>query len=234
MVTGVVPRHALYAHGGVRGVEGLKLAILIACLEDEAAVVFPLQAVVLHILGCGVADSVCPTAVLQHHGLYFLLLVAHGDGAITQLHAHLLVRSVNVDVGVCGHAESHSRLLFHNHEARLEDGVLRVVVIDRQPIVAAYGRHTSVVRDLQAIVGILNRGVYRLFHVVDGVAVGKALAIVACEELVAHRPVGLAMFQLVGVAVIFVCEVVEGNVHDAAAAQLHYWHLQPLVIGRDL
>ena len=108
-----------------------------------------------------------------------------------------------------------------------------VVVIDGELIVAAHGHAALVVGQLQVVVGVENVGEHRLGDIVNGVAAGKPLTELTVEELLRGLPVGLAVLQPIHVTVVFVGEVVEGNVYGAVV-QFYDGHGHPLVVGYDL
>ena len=152
-----------------------------------------------------------------------------------QVHLHLLVPVVHVDVGVGNDAEPHPHHGFHHHEASREGHVVLIVaVIDHELVVAAHLHAALRVGQTQPGVRVEGVGVDGLGNVVDGVALAEALAVVAGEELVRWSPVGLTMDELVAVAGIVVGEVVEGDVEGRGAVKVDHGHGQPVVAGHNL
>ena len=111
--------------------------------------------------------------------------------------------------------------------------VVVVLVVDGQQVVARPLHRTLSVGQRQSIVGVERVGEDALLHVVDGVARGEAVAVVALEECFRGLPVGLAMRQPVGVAVVFVCEVVETD-GQLPPTEADDGHPSPVVVGNDL
>ena len=142
---------------------------------------------------------------------------------------------VNVNIRVCRHLQTHVHRILANHEAGGQHGLgVVVLVVDRQPIVATHLQAALAVGNLQPIVGVEHVGVKRFLDVVDGVSLSEATDILAAEESFRGSPVGLAMLHLIGVATIFVCQVVEADVDHLRATQLDDGQVHPSRAGHHL
>ena len=69
----------------------------------------------------------------------------------------------------------------------------------------------------EVIVGIEHIGVERLLDIFDEVAFSESINVVAGEYFLTDAPVGLAVFDAIGIAVILVSLVVERDVDGGAA-----------------
>ena len=237
MILFAVPAYPLQAHGGVRGVEGLKLMILVSTGEDKFAVMVPCHAVGPDILWLGVVDTVVPPSVLQHNGLDLRGWRRDTVGAEVETDAQLLVTVIDVDVRVCRLRHRALHRLFRHHETSLEHRrVVVILVIDRHRVVATEFQSAPVVGQCQSIMGVECVCVDRLCVVVDGVARSKAIDIVALQEFLRRCPVSLTMLDGVGVAMIVVGEFVESN-NDIVVGRCEVddgQRLHPVVVRDDL
>ena len=233
-IVGVVPHHAVDAHGGVGHVEHFILVILVAPFEDELPVVLPLQPLGSDEVGAHVLLHVVFASVLQYEGLQLLTVVGHTHAVVVHRHRHLLVALVMVELGIGGDTQSHvhQRLshakLRHGHHA-----VVVVLVDDAQPVVAAHLQPLLVVGYGQPVVGVEHGGVQRVLIVLYGCIV-EALEPVALKEPFGGRPVWFAVLQMDGEAVIGVRELVEAHVEHVGRAELHHRRLGPLLIDHHL
>ena len=71
------------AHGGMTGIENLKLMVLITAIEDKVALMSPLQSVGGARGGLDIAPPGIFSSVLHHNGLD--LIVRIGDAPFTEV-----------------------------------------------------------------------------------------------------------------------------------------------------
>ena len=101
---GVVVRldvaHAVHVQSGESGARLLKLAVLVARLEDEFPTMLPAQRGA-HLVGRARAHHLIVVAtVLPHHNMHVLCGIAHIQATAIHRYGHLLVRSIAVHVRV--------------------------------------------------------------------------------------------------------------------------------------
>ena len=185
-------------------IQHLELAILIAGIEYELAVVGPLQSVEGGHIGLHATFDVALLVVLHHHGVNLFIGVGNGQLAEIKGHRQLLVALVGINIGIGGGTETKLHALLGHHEFGYQHLAVVIVFVEHmQAVIAAHLELATVVGQLQLVVGVGNDGVAGVFVVVDGVAVESCQPI-ALEDALAGGPVGLAMFQLVDVTVVIV------------------------------
>ena len=104
MVERVVPTNAIYVHTCQMTGKHLKLAVFVACLENQVLVVLPNQFVTHRRGGARIDNGIIPPAVLKYHCFYLILNVALRQSARIDTHGQLLVLVVPVCFSVGGHA----------------------------------------------------------------------------------------------------------------------------------
>ena len=133
--------------------------------------------------------------------------------SISHLHRHLLVGAMEVDVGITCRFHHDRGDGIDDHEICLEHHLIVVVlIIDGHSVVSAHLQPALLVGYLQVVMGVKHVGIERLFHVINGLSVVKAIDIVAGEDVFRQCPVSLAMFHLIYISVVFVGEVVKIDV----------------------
>ena len=135
-----------------------------------------------------------------------------------------------VNVGIGGGLQSYVHQRVQHEELHLEHLlVVLVLVDDRQPVVAAQLQAALVVGNAEVVVGVEHRGVDAVVVVLYLVVV-EALQPVALENLLRHRPVGLAMVEVVGQPVEVVRQLVEVDVQPVHGAQHHDGAVHPVAV----
>ena len=230
-----IPLDLLQSHRRMVEVKHLKLAVHIAGRKDELAIVRPLQAIRAHIVGLGVPHRIVPPAVLQDHRPHLSPGIGDTDVGVVEMDAHLLVRLVDVDVGVGSVSDRHLHLRVYHHEARRKQraSIARIVVKDLQTVVAAHFDAAVGIGNRQTIMGVEMVGVERLL-----VVLYHPIAIEACDKVTVEKslrdiPVRIAMFYLVNITAILMGHVVEGDV-DGIAIQGGDGHGKPVVTRHNL
>ena len=230
-----VPVEAFQSERGVIHVEHFEFVVFIAGIEDEVAVVIPAQSVVHYILRLAVHHGIVPSSVLHHHRLHLCNGVGHAQVAVAYGHCHLLVPAVQVTVCIGCHGHAHFHLRLHHHEASREYlAVAGIFVVDGDLVVAAHLQPAAVVGNLQPVMCVELIGVHRGAVVVDGVAFGKSCTVVAGKQLLRHTPVGLAVFQPIGISVVVVGQVVKGDDDGSLLSQGNEGDVLPVVARRYL
>ena len=115
----------------------------------------PAQSVAFRKLRFDVDHRIVPAAVLHYHRLD---LVGGIDDAQTiegHIHRHLLVRLVDVDIGIGVNHHRNTHLGVNHHEADSEHRlVVVVVIVDGEAVVATHLQTTVLVGDGQSVVGV--------------------------------------------------------------------------------
>ena len=195
----------------------------------------PAQTVAHNILWLCIPSCIVPPFVLQQHRLYLCLWVRYVVTVVLQFHFHLLVCRVYGGISIGYHVQTYAHRLRERlfyHKANLY-GIVAIVIVNRKQIVSRNLRTAYFVRNAEMIVRVNGICKQRLLYVVYRVAVRKAFHIVAVKERSCWFPIGFAMFQLVGIAMIFVCKVVEMNVQHAVS-QFHNGHGKPVFVRYNL
>ena len=139
----------------------------------------------------------------RYHRLDLILRTSHQLVVVVQVETHLLVTLIGVDVGIRGDSDRESHRLFRHHKLHRGDILILSVLHDVQAVVAAHDQPTSVVGNLQIVVGIGNGGVDAALILFDHIVV-EPLQPVTLKEFLRGGPVSLTAFQTIHVAMIVV------------------------------
>ncbi len=177
-----IPRDVVDTHCGVRHIEHLELAILVAGIENKLAVVAPLKPVQGGDGGGQATALLALLVVLHHHSVNLLIGVGNRQAAVVKTHGYLLVTLVRVYIGIGGGAHAELHVLLGNHKLGHQHLAVVIVLIKHmQAVVAAHLKAAAVVGQLQLVVGVGDDGVAGVLVIVDGVAV-EALEPVALKH----------------------------------------------------
>lgn len=203
------PFHPVHSHGGAVDVEYLELVELVAGRENEVPVVGEFYAVGLSHVVLWVFHSAFPEAVLQDDHVEFLLRIDDGEGAEVHAKGELLVGIVEVNVGVAADFGANAGVLLADTETGFKDRVVDVLslFVEEHTVVAAHPQTGLFVGEGNAVVGV------ELDGVETGLIVLHRLVVVALQEIAFENalrgcPVGLAVLDVVDVAVVFVAHLV--------------------------
>ena len=194
----------------------------------------PAGSIGCYILWCCIQYGIVPPAVLHDNSLYFVIETVYLYPAEIQVHVHLLVRFVRVNVRVGGYPKSYIDFWIHHHEAGVHHFLTRIFIIDRQLVVAAHFYLAVFVGYLKAIMCVKGIGVYRFCHIVNNVVLIESFTEVARKKFCRNAPVGLTMLQSVSVSAIFMGQVVETYIYRVAPMEHGYRWRQPIVANYHL
>ena len=147
---------------------------------------------------------------------------------------NMLLVDINIRVGRI--SDGYLYLRIYHHEAGCQHPVvvtIGIIIVNREFIVSAHGNATVLVWDGELIMGVEMVGVERLLYVVDGLFAIEAPQIVGFKESLRYLPVGIAMFYLVGIAMVVVGHIIEIDV-DRETAQLGDRHGLPVGARHNL
>ena len=211
-------------------IQHFEFSVLVSCIEYQIPVVLPLQAVGADVIRLGIPYGIVPAPVLQHYSLDLLRRVGYSQIAIFHVQTYLLMLFVDINIRVGRISDGYLYLRIYHHEAGCQHPVvitIGIIIVNREFIVSAHGNATVLVWDGELIMGVEMVGVERLLYVVDGLLAIEAPQIVGFKESLRYLPVGIAMFYLVGIAMVVVGHVVEIDV-DRETAQLGDRHGLPV------
>ena len=140
----------------------------------------------------------------------------------------MLFVDINIRVGRI--SDGYLYLRIYHHEAGSQHPVfftVGIIIVHCELIVSAHGDTAVLIGDGKLIVSVEMVSVERLLYVVDGLLAIEAPQIVGFKESLRYLPVGIAMFYLVGIAMVVVGHVVEIDV-DRETAQLGDRHGLPV------
>ena len=205
-----VPSDACQSHGGVTRIQYLELMVFITRIEYQVLVVLPLQTLVGDIIWRDVHLHVVLPSVLHHKRLYLLVGSCHPESVEFHRHPYLLVSAVQVQVCVCGDAQSYQHDGFCNAQFHHKDFLFAVIINDVQPVVTTHAQVGVLVGKLQLVVGVEDCGVDRVIILLYRLVV-KPFQPVALKESLCRCPVGIAGFHAVNKAVVVVRQFIKAD-----------------------
>ena len=203
-------------------IQHFEFSVLVSCIEYQIPVVLPLQTVGTDVIWLGIPYGIVPAPVLQHYSLDLLRRVGYSQIVILHVQAYLLMLFVDINIRVGRISDGYLYLRIYHHEAGSQHPVVftvGIIIVNREFIVSAHGDTAVLIGDGKLIVSVEMVSVERLLYVVDGLLAIEAPQIVGFKESLRYLPVGIAMFYLVGIAMVVVGHIIEIDV-DRETAQL--------------
>ena len=234
LIVVAVPHDVVDTHCGVRHIENLELAILVAGIENKLEIVVPLKPLKGGDVGLYAAADGALLIVLHYHSVNLLIRVGYGQRAVVELHRYLLVALAGVYIGIARGAHAELHLLLGNHKLGHKHLAVVIVLIKHmQAVVAANLKAAARIWQLQLIVGVGDDGVSGVLVIVDGVAI-ESREPIALENALGGSPVSLTMLKLIDVAMIVVRELIERQGEHIVRVESHDGWGKPIVVHHHL